>query len=180
MLKKIPRYPNSTSAIELKNYLAAEGYEIDVRTVQRDLDKLSIPFSLDYKTEGRKNLWFWDKDAPVLDLPGMEPVTALAFQMAESYLIPILPKATLDLLQPYFQRAKEVLQAASQSSLKNWPDKVAVIKRGPELLKPQIKSEIQQTIYDALLKEKQIKATYQTKTSHKKKRVPYSSLSGRQ
>ncbi|MCF6203801.1 MAG: hypothetical protein L3J59_09050 [Methylococcaceae bacterium] len=45
------------------------------------------------------------------DLPRMEPVTALAFQMAESYLTPVLPQATLDLLRPYFNRAKEVLSA---------------------------------------------------------------------
>ena len=166
MLSKIPRSPKRTTAIELKNSLSAEGYDIDVRTVQRDLDKLSTSFPLNYDTEGRKNFWFWIETAAVQDLPGMEPVTALAFQMAESYLIPILPKATLDLLQPYFQRAKQVLQAATQSNLKKWPDKVAVISRGPDLLKPQIKPQIQQIIYDALLKEKQIKATYKSKKTH--------------
>jgi len=166
MLSKIPRSPKRTTAIELKNSLSAEGYDIDVRTVQRDLDKLSTSFPLNYDTEGRKNFWFWIETAAVQDLPGMEPVTALAFQMAESYLSPILPKATLDLLQPYFQRAKQVLQAATQSNLKKWPDKVAVISRGPDLLKPQIKPQIQQIIYDALLKEKQIKATYKSKKTH--------------
>jgi len=166
MLSKIPRSPKRTTAIELKNSLSAEGYDIDVRTVQRDLDKLSTSFPLNYDTEGRKNFWFWIETATVQDLPGMEPVTALAFQMAESYLSPILPKATLDLLQPYFQRAKQVLQAATQSNLKKWPDKVAVISRGPDLLKPQIKPQIQQIIYDALLKEKQIKATYKSKKTH--------------
>ena len=167
MLSKIPRYPNRTTAIELKNNLSAEGYEIDVRTVQRDLDKLSTSFPLNYDTEGRKNFWYWIETAAVQDLPGMEPVTALAFQMAESYLSPIVPKATLDLLQPYFHRAKEVLQTATQSNLKTWPDKVAVISRGPDLLKPKINAEIQQVIYDGLLKEKQIKATYQAKSTHK-------------
>lgn len=167
MLSKIPRYPNRTTAIELKNNLSAEGYEIDVRTVQRDLDKLSTSFPLNYDTEGRKNFWYWIETAAVQDLPGMEPVTALAFQMAESYLSPIVPKATLDLLQPYFHRAKEVLQTATQSNLKKWPEKVAVISRGPDLLKPQINAEIQQVIYDGLLKEKQIKATYQAKSTHK-------------
>ena len=166
MLSKIPRYPNRTTAVELKNNLSAAGYDIDVRTVQRDLDKLSTSFPLNYDTEGRKNFWFWIELASVQDLPGMEPITALAFQMAESYLSPILPKATLDLLQPYFLRAKEVLQAATQSHLKKWPDKVAVISRGPELLKPQIKPEIQQVVYEALLKEKQIKVTYKPKNKH--------------
>jgi len=59
-----------------------------------------------------------------------------------------------------------VLQAATLSHLKKWPDKVAVINRGPELLKPQINPEIQQVVYDALLKEKQIKASYKPKNKH--------------
>ena len=166
MLSKIPRYPRRIKAQELKSILSAEGFDIDGRTVQRDLNNLSGTFPLNYDTEGRTNYWYWIKSAAVQDLPSMEPITALAFDMAESYLIPILPKATLDLLQPYFKRAKEVLQAATQSHLKNWPDKVAVISRGPELLKPQIKPEIQQVVYDALLKEKQIKATYKPRKNH--------------
>lgn len=166
MLSKIPRHPRRIKAQELKNILSAEGYEIDGRTVQRDLNNLSGSFPLSYDTEGRTNYWYWIESASVQDLPSMEPITALAFDMAESYLSPILPKATLDLLQPYFQRAKEVLQAATQSHLKNWPDKVAVISRGPNLLKPQIKPEIQQVVYDALLKEKQIKATYNPRKTH--------------
>jgi predicted DNA-binding transcriptional regulator YafY len=44
---------------------------------------------------------------------------------------------------------------------------VAVISRGPDLLKPHIQPEIQQVVYDALLKEKQIKATYKPKKAHK-------------
>ena len=171
MLAKIPRYPRRIAVLDLKQILAAEGFEIDVRTVQRDLDKLSVSFPLNYDTQGRKNYWYWIEAASIQDLPGMEPATALAFEMAESYLSPILPKATLDLLQPYFQRAKEVLQTASHSRLKKWPDKVAVINRGPCLLKPVINPEIQQIIYEALLSEKQIHATYKPRS--KKKALEY-------
>lgn len=167
MLAKIPRFPRRISVLDLKQILSAEGFEIDVRTVQRDLDKLSLTFPLNYDTEGRKNYWFWIETASVQDLPGMEPVTALAFEMAESYLTPILPKATLDLLQPYFQRAKQVLQAATHSQLKKWPDKVAIISRGPDLIKPKIAPELQHVVYEALLKEKQIKATYKPRTKRK-------------
>ncbi len=169
MLGKIPRHPRRIAVLDLKQILAGEGFEIDVRTVQRDLDKLSVTFPLNYDTEGRKNYWYWIETASVQDLPGMEPVTALAFEMAESYLCPILPKATLDLLQPYFQRAKEVLQAATHSQLKKWPDKVAVINRGPDLLKPTIKPEIQQTVYEALLSEKQLDAIYKPRNKEQTK-----------
>ena len=164
MLSKIPRYPRSISAPALKSILEDEGYKIDIRTIQRDLLKLSSPFPLSNETEGRKNYWFWMEHAAVQDLPGMEPVTALAFEMAESYLTPLLPKATLDLLQPYFYRAKEVLQTTS-AKLKDWPKKVAVIDRGPVLIKPTIEPLVQNIIYQALLEEKQLQVTYKPRHS---------------
>jgi len=169
MLTKIPRYPRKTTVPEIRDILLGEGYSVDTRTIQRDLNKLSISFPLSNDTEGRKNYWFWIKEAAIQDLPGMEPVTALAFEMAESYLTPLLPQATLDLLLPYFERAKSVLNEKSESSLRNWPSKVAVIERGPTLLKPTIDSNLQQTVYQALLEEKTITAQYLPKNSEQPK-----------
>lgn len=160
MLTKIPRYPRKITVPGLKDILLGEGYTVDTRTIQRDLNKLSISFPLSNDTEGRKNYWFWIEDAAVQDLPGMDPVTALAFEMAESYLEPLLPKATLELLQPYFVRAREVLNEQSDSLLRKWPDKVAVIERGPTLQKPDIDPDVQRVVYQALLEEKPVQASY--------------------
>lgn len=169
MLTKIPRYPRKIAAPDLKSSLEGEGYMVDLRTIQRDLNKLSISFPLSYDTEGRKNYWFWIQDASIQDMPGMEPVTALAFEMAQSFLTPLLPKATLDILTPYFKRAKEVLNDQSESTLRSWPDKVKVIERGPVLLKPNIKPEVQQVVYQALLEEKIISASYLPRGTEKAK-----------
>ncbi len=169
MLTKIPRYPRKTTVPEIRNILLGEGYSVDTRTIQRDLNKLSISFPLSNDTEGRKNYWFWIKEAAIQDLPGMEPVTALAFDMAESYLTPLLPQATLDLLQPYFERAKFVLNEKSESSLRTWPDKIKVIERGVVLQKPTIKPDVQQTIYQALLEEKPLQAKYLPRDSKQAK-----------
>jgi len=165
MLSRVPRYPRKVSVPELKDMLLGEGYDVDTRTIQRDLIKLSSSFPLNNETEGRKNYWFWIEYAVIQDLPGMEPVTALAFEMAESYLKPLLPEATLNLMLPYFNRAKEVLGEQSMSALKTWPKKVAVIEKGPVLHKPVIKPELQQVIYQALLNETAINASYQTRGS---------------
>ena len=161
MLSKIPRFPRKISAPELKSIISGEGYEVTIRTIQRDLEKLSTHFPLSYDTEGRTNYWFWIEHATAFDLPGMEPVTALAFQMAESYLVPLLPKSTLDLLIPYFSQAKEVLEpTTNQSYLSAWANKVAVLGKGPVLRSPDISSEVQQSIYQALLEAKQLSASY--------------------
>lgn len=169
MLSRIPRYPMKISVTELNKVLMGEGYAVDKRTVQRDLNKLSLPFPLCNETVGRTNYWFWTKDAAVIDLPGMEPVTALAFEMAQEYLIPLLPTVTLEVLMPYFKRAGEVLNKQSSSQLSAWSDKVAVIERGPKLLKPDISPDIQRTIYHALLNEKCLEATYIPRGEQKEK-----------
>ena len=164
MLSKIPRFPRKISAPELKSIISGEGYEVTIRTIQRDLEKLSTHFPLNFDTEGRTYYWFWIEHATAFDLPGMEPVTALAFQMAESYLLPLLPQSTLDLLIPYFKRAKEVLEATTkQSHLSAWPNKVAVLGRGPVLKSPNILPEVQQNIYQALLEAKQLSASYRSR-----------------
>lgn len=165
MLSKIPRYPYKVSVPELKSILLGEGYTVDTRTVQRDLNKLSISFPLSNVTEGRKNYWYWIVEASIQDLPGMDPVTALAFEMAESYLKPLLPQATLNLLRPYFERARQVLNEQSTSLLRKWPEKVAVIGRGPVLNKPNINPDVQHVIYQALLEEKAFQATYRPRSS---------------
>lgn len=167
MLTKIPRYPRKITVPDLKNILIGEGYGVDTRTVQRDLIKLSASFPLSNDTEGRKNYWFWIKEAPMLDLPGMDPATALTFEMAESYLKPLLPHATLALLEPYFDRARETLNQQSDSRLRTWPDKVTVIERGPTLQKPDIKPDVQHVIYQALLEERSIQASYQPRGADK-------------
>jgi len=160
MLTRIPRYPRKITVPDLKSILLGEGYTVDTRTIQRDLNKLSISFPLSNDTEGRKNYWYWIEEAAIQDFPGMDPVTALAFEMAESYLKPLLPQATLELLQPYFHRARDVLNDQSDSLLRKWPDKVAVIERGPVLQKPEINFDVQRVVYQALLEEKPIKASY--------------------
>jgi len=165
MLAHIPRYPRKITVPALKGILLGEGYTVDTRTVQRDLNKLSILFPLSNDAEGRKNYWYWIEEAAIRDLPGMDPVTALAFDMAESYLQPLLPQATLAILQPYFTRARDVLSKESDSLLRKWSSKVAVIERGFTLQKPEISAKVQQVIYQALLEEKPIKANYKPRYS---------------
>lgn len=163
MLMRIPRFPRKVTVHDLKDVLLAEGYTVDIRTVQRDLNKLSISFPLSNDFDGRKNYWYWIEDAAIQELPGMDPVTALTFDMARSYLTPVLPKSTLALLEPYFKRAGSILGDHADSLLRTWPEKVAIIERGPVLLKPTIDGDIQQCIYQALLEEKVIHTSYQSR-----------------
>ena len=50
MLSKIPRFPRRISASELQIILSDAGFNIDIRSVQRDLLKLSQPFPLSFES----------------------------------------------------------------------------------------------------------------------------------
>lgn len=163
MLQKIPRHPGSMGTRRLKDKLVAEGFQVDVRTIQRDLLKLSGIFPLTYGKEGKALRWCWAQDAEVMDIPGMEPTTALAFRLAEEHLAPLLPQATLKHLEPHFRRAKEILEPGRGNRLGLWPDKVCTIVRGPELLQPAIRSEVQDAVYKALLDDRQLEVAYRAK-----------------
>jgi len=158
ILRKIPFYPKSISASDLREKIS-DDYEVTVRTIQRDLNKLSEIFPLIAEEGGKANRWSVMKDR-IITIPGMDVSTAIAFYMAQGQLEAMLPSAVLEDLKPYFEQAKQVINTTQNGLMKNWPDKVMVLNRGPRLTTPKIKTEVQQTIYIALLKGKKILAYY--------------------
>ena len=172
MLTMIPREPLSIGAGELRERLADEGFQVNVRTIQRDLDKLSRVFPLTNEAQGKANRWYWPQNSRIMDIPGMDPATALAFRLAEDYLAPLLPQATIRHLQPHFRRAKEVLAPTRGTRLRLWPDRVCRIARGPDLLPPAIRPEVHEAVYQVLLQDKQLEVTYQSKEAKTPKSYP--------
>lgn len=97
----------------------------------------------------------------VLDIPGMEPVAALGFRLAERYLSAMFPEATLDYLQPHFQRAREVLKRSTQGGYRWWANKVRMLPRGLDLIPAQINREVQDAVYRALFQGSAIPRAHQ-------------------
>lgn len=160
MLRHIPRAPRRVKTAVLVSRLADEGFAVSARTVERDLDKLAALFGYTCDTEGRANHWYWPKDFGAVEIPGLEPNTALAFRLAEQHLARLLPPATLDLLAPYFARARAVLDSDSRKPLTHWQDKIRVIGHGPHLAAPTVDIDIQRAMYDALLHERRVALDY--------------------
>lgn len=159
MLRFIPKEPGSISTPDLLKKLQDEGYRIDIRTVQRDLNKLSssglFPFT---SSEDTKPLcWFWPKDAPRLQLPLMTADEALTFKLVEQFLNPLLPLSVKDQLADYFLLADSTLKA---SPLANWIDKVRIISNNQSLLPAQIDGAVLTVVYEALLKNRRFTTTY--------------------
>lgn len=161
MLRMIPRYPRRIDTAALRDRLSSMDASVTLRTIQRDLNLLSRRYPLvsdDSKPQG----WCWGKDAPSLDIPGLDPQTAMVFKMVETHLMQVLPATTLDVLKPWFNAASRTL-SDSGVSIKKWPAKVRVLPRGMALLPPEIHPDVQSAVYAALLDEKRLKVVYRAK-----------------
>ena len=162
MLQHVPTHPRWISTKDLHQYLEKEGHEIDLRTTQRDLDRLSSEFPLYSEKQGRSNHWQWAKGAHALEIPSMTPSAALVFQLVEQYLKPMLPRSTLALIKPYLDRATEVMKS---TRFHGWRKSVRLINGGPGLIPPQIGEDVRDVVYTALLEKKRFEASYRPRSS---------------
>ena len=159
MLRLVPRHPRKVSTADIEERLTDRGYPTTRRTIQRDLDKLSMEFPL--ISDGNKpSGWSWQADAELFDVPGMDTTAALTFCMVESFLSHMLPKGCLAAISPHMKQARRVLGQIEGSSLQHWPDKVRTVQRTQPLLSAEIQSEVMETVYEALFHDRQFVGEY--------------------
>lgn len=155
-------------ASEISNRLNGAGYDVSVRTVQRDLKELSEIFPLELNDKNPRDYgWRWRKGAN-LDIPGMSVSEALAMRLVEIHLQQILPPSMLDGLQSVFSLANSRLTALDKQNnnhSREWLDKVRVVQPAQPLLPPHVNHDIQSDIHHALLESRQISAGYQAMDS---------------
>jgi len=160
MLRSLPRYPNRISTPQLKARLRDLGHDVNIRTIQRDLDGLSALFPLNSEREGQTNYWFWSEAGSALEIPAMNVPTALTLFLAKDYLRPLLPDVVLKPLEGYFKRAEEILSA---TRFADWRQKVRLIDRGPALMPADIDIDVREIVYKALLENQQFECDYHAK-----------------
>ncbi|QGM21755.1 WYL domain-containing protein [Spiribacter sp. 2438] len=161
MLRRIPRHPRKVTVRELLDYLRDQGYTTTERTIQRDLNRLSGQiFGLMQDDRSRPHGWCWGRDAVQMDIPGMEPQTALAFKLAEHFSGRLMAPSTRSSLEPYFRQAEQVL-AETPSPVSAWPEKIQSTTRGQSLIPPAVDAGILHVVYDGLFNDRQFRARYQ-------------------
>lgn len=161
MLRFVPREPMFTTADELTKRLADADFPIDKRTVERNLKELEQIFPLLVDDSRRPFKWCWRSNGATINLPGMSVPEALTLTLVGQHLQQHLPPSTLDALQPHFTVASQVLAAVDEKAqTKTWLNKVRSIATAQPLLPPATNEECQRTIYDALMKDRQLKLVY--------------------
>lgn len=162
MLQMIPREPSGITTQELRKKLAMADsvYDVHKRTIERNLQQLMSIFpSLNYREQRSGNFWYWERDT-VMDVPRLDAKTALMFRLARDYLTPVLPRATLNELNPHFKQADKTLREVGERSYSRWPDKIRMIQNSIQLKHPEVNQSILATVYDALFEERKIAIAY--------------------
>ena len=159
ILEILPRQPFKKSPQNIKENLTQLGFEVSIRTIQRDLKVLSGILPLVSDEREKPYGWSWHKSAQGLN-PAMDPIEALTFSLAQEYLEPIMPSKSFKRMNIFFERANSVLKEMDKSSIKRWRDNVRVVPQWQSLIPPDINEEVEAQIYDALLKGNQLDVQY--------------------
>lgn len=172
MLQMIPREPQTITVDILKERLADQGYEVHMRTIQRDLNKYSLKFGITSRKaeDNSTNCWCWSRDAALLDIPEMNSMTALTFNLVETFLSRLIPNSVLNFMEPHFKRARFRLEKLHRSTWSGWTDKIKLVPRGLSLLPSPIDSVVYETIFEAVLKEQQIALDYRKRNAQESTR----------
>lgn len=175
MLQQIPRLPNGITASDLYRKLQSLGYQIDKRSIERDLNKLSGRLPLT-SSDGRPARWSWMREADQTYLPALNPAAALTMELAYRHLASLLPRSALAALEPMFKSARKVLDETSQTGLARWSDKVAAMPDNQPLLPPSILGSVHEAVHQALLTDKRIEVSYRSAEHARLKRYPVNPL----
>ena len=167
MLELIPRSPRKTYTKEIKNKLADRGFEIDERSIQRDLIALERTLPLVCDSRDKPYGWSWAKSSEGIQAPAMDPVEALTLSLAEQYLEPLMPKASFKRVGIFFDRANAVLKEQSPKLINRWRQRVRVLPEMLRFKRPQLNDDVEQALYEAAFEGLQIKALYRKRGESK-------------
>lgn len=160
VLQLIPRLPGRISTPSLQEKLKDRGFEIGVRSLQRDLrDKLSIPFSIICHEDERPYRWSLDAKANS-KLDGLDPASALALNLAEGHLNRLLPQSVMALLAPQFRAATHYLMGMEKNGLAQWQRRVRAIPNGKALFPAEISHVVWECVSCALVEQRQLRVRY--------------------
>lgn len=167
LLQLIPRAPHWISAPEIRERLNGRGPAPSLRTIQRDLERLSVTLPLVCDQSGRPFGWMWSQSAPEISIPALDPVSAMVYAMVEEFLRPLLPPGMLERLQPRLLQARELLADGSPGFHRAWSARIRVLHRGPPLRPPAVDGRIVYTVSRALLRDCRLRARYRRRGSNR-------------
>lgn len=159
LLRLIPVEPRRIATTTLLEKLKDRGFSVTLRSVQRDLGRLSVPFSLQCDTSEVPYRWSLTRDSTP-ELADMDAPTALALYLSESHLNGTLPQSVLEQLGPQFRRARNFLDGLGRNGLAHWARRVRTLPNGKALIPAPLAPRVWAHVSAALLEGRQLQVEY--------------------
>lgn len=159
MLKLLPSHKPGMTISDIRQSLANQGYDVDRRTVERNLEKLELLFPITHGDD-KPYGWHWE-NKKAFETLGLSITDALTLNLLERFMEQLLPIATRRQLKPLFDLAKSKLDAEAESNeIARWASLIAVVETGLPVDPPDINQTILETVQTALLKREKLKILY--------------------
>jgi predicted DNA-binding transcriptional regulator YafY len=159
LLRLLPKHGAGITAGDIHDELLRHGYEIEKRTVERDLRMLQSAFPDYIRCDDRTKPfgWRWQRGRE-LCITNIQPPEALALRIIEETVSSVLPAGLLELLSPRFTQARLTLQPPEQDL--SAPAANLVYRTSPagNVRLPHVSQEILLGTLEALLAHEQIDA----------------------
>lgn len=162
MLQKLPTEPKKIGTRDLCDYLNNQGFDVSMRTVQRDLNNAKDLMKFEITCDENRSMqgWCWSKDAKEHNLKKMNANVAITLKLFDMFIEKTLPPAIRKDMAGFFKEANSVLSSEPHAQHDNWTNRIAVISKSLPLLAPKINKEFLETIYEAVRLNKQVKLSY--------------------
>ncbi len=164
MLQLIPREPHYKATTTIKTFLEERGFSVEMRTIQRDLERMSAFFPLVCNRSTKPYRWSFVADYQS-NLPALDPATALTMVLAEQHIKGLLPQVATQQLSVQFAMARQYLESLDSNGFAKWSDKVRAIPNGKALLPAKIEPQIWQAVTEGLLMGQALEVEYVARSS---------------
>lgn len=148
--------------IDVHQKLEALGHSISKRTVERDLQSLSLTYPIVTDEKDNALWWRYAQGVAINLFPGLSEAEAVSFIMLKQFAEQLLPESLAQDLEPYFQEAKRTLSSGiTKSAIRSWPDKIRTVPANQPLMTPHVPHEVQKEVHAGLLRDHQLRVHYQ-------------------
>ena len=159
LLSILPEHGNGLTSRELNERLRDQGFKVDKRTTERDLQLLE---ELALVQSQGTNPCRWLRPANSRWQQGMTTAEALGLSLLEQQLKPLLPASLFNVLDAQFAKARQLLDAdKSYNSFAPLIDKIRIIPPCFLLQPPKIELSTLEAVQQAVANEIPLKIRYQ-------------------
>lgn len=162
LMRRIPRSPRKITAEELHKQMENLEIKRGLRTIQRQLEMLSSHFDIERDDRSRPYGYCWKKESKGMALMTLTTQESLLLGLAEEHLRSLLPPSLMGSMGDFFTQARSNLHSHANAKLeREWLKKVRVVPTNQPLLPPTIKSEILETVGNALYANQWLEVKYE-------------------